>query len=197
MGGTVALEMAQQLCKQGHKAGLVACFETYNWIHRPRRPKWSKIYTQVQRLEFHLRNFLLLDRAGKQQFLHEKIKVLRDRIGVWYGAILSKLGRGTRESGGQNALVARLWAINERAPFYYDPGVYPGRITNFLPKGEYAMNKGPGLHWEGVASGGVETHVQPAYPAGMMVEPFVEHLAEELNECISKALEAENIDKEL
>jgi hypothetical protein len=138
-----------------------------------------------------------LDRAGKQQFLHEKVKVLRDRTGVWYGAILSKLGRGTQEYGGQNALVARLWASNERAPFYYDPGVYPGRITNFLPRKEYASNKGPGLHWEGVASGGVETHVQPAYPAGMMVEPFVEHLAEELKDCIGRALETENIDENL
>jgi phthiocerol/phenolphthiocerol synthesis type-I polyketide synthase E len=192
MGGTVALEMANQLSAMGQEVGLVACFETYNWINRPPRPRWSRLYSYGQKLEFHLRNFLLLDPEGKRRFFHEKAKVLGIRIGVWYGMLLSKMGSRAQQRGGQNSLVAQLWDTNERAPFHYDPGNYPGRITNFLPVKEYASNKYPGMDWESVAAGGVETHVLPIYPAGMMVEPFVEQTAAQVRDCIDRVLESKS-----
>jgi hypothetical protein len=59
---------------------------------------------------------------------------------------------------------------------------------------EYASNMYPGMDWEAVAAGGVDTHVLPIYPAGMMVEPFVAQLADELRDCIERALETEPVD---
>jgi hypothetical protein len=191
MGGTIALEMGRQLCERGHEVGLLAFFETYHWARRPPRPKWGKVYAYGQKIEFHLRNSLLLDRVGQRQFLYEKAKVLRSRTGVWYGMALSKLGRRAEQRGAQHALVARVWEANERAPFHYVPGVYPGRITSFLPIKEYSANKAPGMDWRDVASGGVETHVLPVYPAGMMVEPFVRRLATELRDCIDRVCKGE------
>jgi acyl transferase domain-containing protein len=188
MGGTLALEMAKQLYAEGHQVGVLAFLETYNWFNRPPRSRWSGLYYYWQKLDFHLRNFLLLDVEGKRRFLHEKVKALRSRTGVWYGALLAMAGRGAKQRGGQHSLVAELWAINERAPFHYDPGVYPGRITNFLPLKEYALNKAPGMDWEAVAAGGVDTVRLPAYPAGMMVEPFVRQLGMELRARIDAAL---------
>jgi acyl transferase domain-containing protein len=188
MGGTVALEMAKQLYAGGHQVGVLAFFETYNWFNRPPLPKWSRLYYYWQKLDFHLRNFLLLDREGKRRFLHEKVKALRSRTGVWYGTALAMAGLGAKQRGGQHSLVAELWAINERAPFHYDPGIYPGRITNFLPLKEYASNKAPSMDWEPVAAGGVDTIRLPAYPAGMMVEPFVRQLGLELRTRIDAAL---------
>lgn len=194
MGGTVALEMANQLSALGQEVGMVACFETYNWINKPPRPKWSKLYSYWQKLEFHLRNFLLLDSEGKRRFLQEKAKVLQSRVGVWYGMFLSRMGGEAQQRGGQHSLIAQLWETNERAPFHYDPGTYPGQITNFLPVKEYASNTCPGMDWEAVAAGGVDTHVLPIYPAGMMVEPFVAQLADKLKACIENALETEPVD---
>jgi hypothetical protein len=68
------------------------------------------------------------------------------------------------------------------------PDVYPGRITQFLPKKEYAHHIGPELGWNGLAAGGVETHVLQVYPAGMLVEPFVQVTAEKVKDCIERAL---------
>jgi acyl transferase domain-containing protein/pimeloyl-ACP methyl ester carboxylesterase len=189
MGGTVALEIAKQLREQGKEVVMLAIFETYNWINRPPKTWGDKVLENFQKLEFHLRNFLLLDFAGKKQFLYEKLKVLRGRSGIWYGMVLSKLGRKFQKRSGQHVPLAQLWDINESAPFYYNPGIYSGQITNFLPVKEYATNLGPGMDWDEVASAGVDTYRMAVYPAGMMVVPFVQQLAGKVQECIYRSLE--------
>ena len=184
MGGTVALEMAKRIQAQGHDVNLLAFFETYNWVNMPRSSTTDKIYYIIQKLEFHFRNFLLLDLQGKWKFINEKAKVAKSRSGMWYETFVTKLGRDVQKSNGRFVPLAEIWDINERAPFNYTPGVYPGQITFFQPIKEYAQHKHPGLDWEDVAEGGVDTRIVPAYPAGMMVEPFVEQLGVELKECI-------------
>ncbi len=188
MGGTVAFEMAQQLHKQGQEVKLVALFETYNWVNSPARSLVDTIYYYYQKLEFHLRNFFLLDAKGKRKFIQEKAKVVKSRSSVWYGMILTQLGRKAQKRSGHSVPLAQLWEINELAPFHYIPLEYPGRITDFRPVKGYAVNSCPEMGWENVAKGGVDTHILPFYPAGMMVEPFVEQLAKELRECIDEAL---------
>jgi thioesterase domain-containing protein/aryl carrier-like protein len=193
MGGTVALEMAQQLHKQGQDVKLVALFETYNWANGPARSLVDTIYYYIQKLEFNLRNFLLLDSKGKQKFVQEKAKVAKSRSGVWYGMLLTNFSRQIRTRSGQFVPLAQLWEINELAPFHYRPTDYLGPISHFRPVKEYAVNSSPGMDWEKVAKGGVETHILPFYPEGMMLEPFVEQLAEELKDCIDRALYPESI----
>jgi acyl transferase domain-containing protein/thioesterase domain-containing protein len=194
MGGTVAFEMAQQLYKQGHEVKLLAIFETYNWANSTPKSTFGKIYYFIQKIEFHLRNFIILDSKGKRKFIQEKAKVAMNRSGVWYGMLLTKLGRKVQKGSGQYVPIAQLWEINELAPFNYVPTDYPGRITDFRPVKGYVVNNGPEMGWNEVAKGGVDTHILPFYPAGMMVEPFVERLADELRECIHKALAEETID---
>ena len=103
--------------------------------------------------------------------------------------VVSKLGRRFQQRSGEHVPLAQLWDINEEAPFHYNPGVYSGKITNFLPVKEYTTNVCPGMDWERVAGAGVDNHRMPVFPAGMMVEPFVKQTAAELRECIDKALE--------
>ena len=57
---------------------------------------------------------------------------------------------------------------------------------------EYAWYQNSDMGWENLAKEGVEDHVLPVYPAGMLVEPFVEKLAAELKACIRKAIEKSN-----
>jgi len=188
MGGTVALEIAQQLCAQGQEVALLALFETYNWGNMRDRSLLDDIYYYMQKIEFHLRNFLLLESKWKLRFIQEKAKVVKSRRKVWYGMILSKLGHRFHQRKGQHLALAQLWKINERAPLSYMPKLYPGRITQFCPIKQYSLYDGPKLGWNKLAAAGVETCELPIYPAGMLVEPFVRLLAEKLQDCIHKAL---------
>jgi hypothetical protein len=44
------------------------------------------------------------------------------------------------------------------------------------------------MKWDQLAQGGQEVIVLPVYPAGMLLEPFVEHLAVALRKCIDAAV---------
>jgi len=189
MGGTVALEIAQLLYAQGQEVALLALFETYNWVNMSDKSLLDNIYYYIQKIDFHLRNFLLLEFKWKLRFIREKMKDVKSRRKVWYGMILSKLGHMFQHNSEQYLSLFRLWKINDRAPLNYMPKVYPGRITNFRTVKQYALFNGQELGWDKVAAGGVETNELPVYPAGMLVEPFVRLLAEKLQICIHKALD--------
>ncbi len=187
MGGSVALEMAQQLHAQNQEVALLVLMETYNFSNMP-TALLDKIYHRVQQIEFHWRNLLLSDR--KVTFIQEKAKVAWGRRNVWLGLLLSKLGLERLMVNGQHSVVADIWEACDRAALEYVPKVYPGRITQFRPIKHYACFDGPELGWDKLVTGGLETYDLPVYPRGMLVEPFVKLLAEKLKVCIDKALES-------
>ena len=47
---------------------------------------------------------------------------------------------------------------------------------------QYRVFNKPDAKWDKFAKGGQEVIVLPSYPAGMLLEPFVGHLAEALAE---------------
>jgi phthiocerol/phenolphthiocerol synthesis type-I polyketide synthase E len=193
MGGTVALEMAQQLHAQGQKVALLALMETYNWANIKPISLLDNLYYYAQKVDFHWQNFLLLNSKEKLTFITEKLKVAKSRKEVWYGSILSMIiGHKFHLSDKQKISFSRVWKINDQAAANYVPKFYPGRITQFLPIKHYSRFDGPELNWDKIAAGGVETHDLPVYPAGMMVKPFVQLLAEKLRSCIDKALERDS-----
>ena len=189
LGGTLAIEIAQQLNATGHEVALVALFETYNWGKTKGSSIFDAAYFYFQKVEFHLRNFLLLDSTeGKLTFLREKLAVLKRRRRVFYGLVMSKLGRITRQGEEEQWLPSKMWQTNDLAALEYNPRIYPGRITEFRARKEYACYRGRELGWQDWAIGGVETHIVPVYPASMLVEPFVEHVADILKDCIERSL---------
>jgi pimeloyl-ACP methyl ester carboxylesterase len=192
MGGTVALEMAQQLHAQSKEVALLALMETYNFSEMP-TSLLDKIYYRIQQIEFHWRNLLLADR--KMTFFQEKAKVAWSRKDVLFGTILSKFGLGSHLGNGHYAVLTNVWDACDRAALNYVPKVYRGRITQFWPIRHYACLNGPELGWDKLAAGGLETYDLPVYPRGMLVEPFVELLAEKLKDCIQRALEMETSHK--
>jgi len=44
------------------------------------------------------------------------------------------------------------------------------------------------LGWDKLAAGGLATYQLPVFPAGMLVEPFVQIMAKKLKACIDEAL---------
>src|SRR5690606_3657343 len=115
LGGTIALEMAQQLHAQGDKVGLVALFETYNWCNVKTNAPFAVTRYLLQKLEFHLRNFLLLHADEKRIFLKEKLKVLRDRKDVLSGTLRMRFRRSTDPDAIVSLLPARVWKVNDQA----------------------------------------------------------------------------------
>jgi non-ribosomal peptide synthetase component F/thioesterase domain-containing protein len=192
MGGTVALEMAQRLRAEGEKVALLALFDTINWSKVRPDTISIKAYFQAQRLVFHARNFLLLDFKDKVKFFKEKVVVLRHRSRVWRGMLLGKVVKDQHGSKSESLLMARMWEINDRAILSYVPRAYPGVITDFRPVKQYARYLGPDVHWDRLARDGQEIVTIPVYPAGMLLEPFVKHLAAALRTSIDKANE-ENV----
>jgi thioesterase domain-containing protein/non-ribosomal peptide synthetase component E (peptide arylation enzyme)/acyl carrier protein len=186
LGGTIALEMAQQLCVQGKKVGLLALFETYNWGSLPPKSFSDNLYYYLQKIEFHWRNLLIA--KDRIRFLHEKIKVANSRRAVWYEMMKSMLiNRSHPNKNGQKKSIYELWINNDQAAINYKPRKYPELITHFRPIKQYARLDSPEAGWEGLTAAGVETHTLPVYPAGMMVEPFVKILATQLKACIENA----------
>lgn len=189
MGGTVALEIAQRIYSEGQEVALLAFWETYNWEHFRGESLLEKAYTYAQKIDFHWRNFLLLNSKERVTFVKEKLAVVKSRKKVWAGMIAAKLGNQFQTGNGENVLLSNLWDANDLAAAKYVPKVYPGQITLFLPMKEYAQFDDPKFRWDNMAVGGVDTHRLPVYPAGMLVEPFVQLLAEKFKICIDKAIE--------
>jgi thioesterase domain-containing protein/non-ribosomal peptide synthetase component F len=188
MGGTVAYEMAQQLRAQGEEVALLALFDTMNWCSIPPDNAFRKLRQFWQRLEYHCKNFLLLDASEKAQFFAEKIKVLRSRSQVWKGIFLNRLGGGATQHKSPSRLLGEMWQINDRACVAYQAKPYDGVVTDFCPMRQYSKYQPAEGNWDRLALRGHEVVTLPVYPAGMLLEPFVKHLADALKTAISRTL---------
>jgi phthiocerol/phenolphthiocerol synthesis type-I polyketide synthase E len=193
MGGTIALEMAQQLKMRGEEVALLALFDTINWSNMPAYSVWGNLYHQGQRLVFHAGNFLLLNFTDKIRFFQEKLNVLRSRVSVWRGMLLPTFTRSNAESRSRSSVLAQVWETNDAAILTYVPRPYDGVITDFRPMKQYARLAGENVKWTRLALGGLQIVTLPVYPAGMLLEPFVKHLAAALSASIDGAIEADAI----
>jgi thioesterase domain-containing protein len=189
LGGTIALEVAQQLRAQGHQVALLALMETYDWNRSGLVDKsfFNALHFYLQKLEFHVRNFLLLNGRQKLTFLSEKCKIAQVRSRIWYGSLQSKWNRNDANGTRREMASARIWKNNDRAALDYQPTVHSGPLTHFRTIKQYSIYQGAEIE----AQGELRTYQLPVYPAGMLVEPFVQTLADELRQCIEKALDAQ------
>jgi hypothetical protein len=162
--------------------------ETYNFSNIGYKSLLDNVYFYIQKVEFHCRNFLLLDSQEKSTFIREKAKVAKGRKKVWLGMIRSKIGHKTTQEHEETSMLFELWNNNDRAAVNYVPKVYSGRVALFVPIRKYTHHARPGLGWDNIVTGGLETYQLPVYPAGMLVKPFVHLLAEKMKICIDKAL---------
>jgi len=161
MGGTIALEMAQQLHRVGQTVGLLALLDTYNW-HKITRTFLHDFYFNMQTWWFGCRHFFLLTSQQKRTFVQRLFNDLRHAP-------------------------SELSESNKHAALSYVPNVYRGRILHVRSVRQYARYKRPELGWGDLAEGGVDTFYVPIYPGQMFEEPFVRDLAATLRACIDNA----------
>ena len=187
MGGTVAFEVAQQLRAQGDSVALLALFDTMNW-HKIPLTIWSKSSHATQRLFFHATSFFSVDSKGKREFLKDKLDILRSRIPVWKGMLVSRFGQSAGTSVSHSLVLGQIWQANDCASWNYIPKAYPGVVTDIRPAKQYRVFSKPDLKWDRLAQQGQEVIVLPVNPAMMLVEPFVEHLAVALKRSMDAAM---------
>ena len=186
-GGTIAFEIAQRLDAAGESVALLALFDTMNWSRAPLTP-WDKASYTCQRLMFHAASFWGLAFQAKVRFFKGKMEVLRSRIPVWRGMVGAKLGKHPHYAPSNSLAMAEIWQANDRACWNYVPKPYRGKVTDFRPTKQYGIFKRPDLKWDKLAQGGQEIIVLPAYPAGMLMEPFVDKLALALRKSMDEAM---------
>jgi thioesterase domain-containing protein/acyl carrier protein len=188
MGGTLAYEVARQLRAAGEQISLLALFDTMEWSKISIPSIWSKGYHEIERLFFHAANFFRLDLIGKRKFFSEKVEALRNRIPVWRGMLLTKFKGHQTSADSESLVLGQIWQANDRAVLLYKPEPFPGVVTDFRPMKQYHMLDNEDAKWTRLAQGGEQVIVLPVYPAGMLVEPFVAHLAAALSKSIDVAM---------
>ena len=187
-GGVIAYEVAQRLRSEGEEIALLALFDTMNFSKIQPPSMWGWTYYAGERLVFHAANFMRLDFKGKGSFFRDKLQVLKNRLPVWWGMILSKLEKNPESVGSESRVLGNIWQANDLACQKYVPKPFPGVVTDFRPLKQYRAFNKPDAKWDRLALEGETVVVLPVYPAGMLLEPFVKHLAVALREAIDLAI---------
>ena len=112
LGGTIAYEMAQRLVAAGEKVDLIAMLDTYNFS---RALKVSFAMFLLQKLKFHLSNFLRLRPGTMWRYYREKKRIAAD--GGW--AHIRTERPGTTLEGGvaraESGIEASVQELNDHA----------------------------------------------------------------------------------
>jgi thioesterase domain-containing protein/acyl carrier protein len=186
-GGLIAFEVAQQLRSEGEDISLLALFDTVNFSKIELPSIWGRSYYAAERLVFHVANCLRLDFAGKVSFFREKVKVLRNRLPVWWGMMLAKFDKHSEKDTSVSRVLGQIWKANDFACQRYVPQPFPGVVTDFRPLRQYRALDKPEAKWDRLALQGQKLVTLPVYPAGMLLDPFVKHLAVALRKAIDDA----------
>jgi phthiocerol/phenolphthiocerol synthesis type-I polyketide synthase E len=191
LGGTIALEMAQQLFEAGETVGLVAMIEDYNvramrWPLAPRHLLINRLFLNPY---FHLQNMMAAEGSAKFEFFMEKLRVEIRRAkvsarGAWAG-LRHRLLPGPDSPKPR----AKLADIYEDALTAYDVKRYPGELTLFVAERHLAGFGVPVGGWNDVAEGGVRVYSLPFSPRGSLIEPYVRQLASIMRGCLDRAKE--------
>lgn len=83
--------------------------------------------------------------------------------------------------------LASVHQLHDQIMTDYTPQLYPGKIDVFQTRELNASDQNTHIGWEKVALEGVEVHEIPAYFRGILIEPFVQSLAQELEVCLQRA----------
>jgi thioesterase domain-containing protein/acyl carrier protein len=198
LGGTVALEIAQQLLRQGEEVALMAIFD-----HFPRnvevKSKYGKftaglidLVKVIKNLPYWFREFRQLDRQQMSMRLRRKLRIARK--------VREQPDASDAERFDAEDLIDfapelsehrhRVITSHYQAMNAYQPAPYPGRVTLFRAKSRPLLNTNdPEVVWRVLAPGKVEVIEIPGSHEGMFKNPNVICLAQQLRNCIDQALE--------
>jgi amino acid adenylation domain-containing protein len=197
-GGTVAFEMARQLRAKAEKVALVALFDSAINSGYSKADWWRSFLHDLPRdIPSWLTGFLQLNRAQWRSLVKLKVRMAKASL----RNALRSSDDGSQENNAptfiqemgdlfefseQHRKVARAqyWALRQ-----YKPKIYPGRLTLFRARMQPLFSShNPDKGWSRLAGGGLDITVVPGNHLGMLQEPHVRILAQQLRTCLDKAL---------
>ncbi|MEC4812714.1 MAG: amino acid adenylation domain-containing protein [Scytonema sp. PMC 1069.18] len=181
LGGVIAYEMAQQLCRQGQQVGLIAMLDSGV-------PGCLKRVPFSERIFIHINNFFRFGLSYLNEKLHRWSKWSKLFLTEKYNWLLGK-SQPSPETESQ------IFIVNKQAWTKYSFPPYSGRITLFRidPNSRDAqvaltgIQADPLLGWGNVITSGIDLHDIPGAHGNLLVEPHVQVLAQKLKQCLETA----------
>jgi len=169
MGGMVAYEMAQRLCRHSEEIALLALFDA--------SPHWKRMGFPDEHEDGQLMS----------RFAVELASVLGRTGSVAGTSNFEDLIETFRSDMNPSQLrsLFETFAANMRALRAYSPLAYPGRIVLLRASDGTEDVDDPSLGWRDLAERGVDVHVVQGDHFSMLRKPHVEFLAEQLKAYLS------------
>lgn len=194
LGGNVAFEIAQQLQARGEEVALLAMVQSTHSSYPRYLPNTTRfhrlIYRIIERIDLEVNNFLEVETKAKWPYLVARAKRAMTIIQVNVEKIISALLPQFQGYMGHSQAYA-LEALEEaHAEAYrnYEAKPYQGCVTLFRAKKQpLGIYPDPKLGWGELIEGGLEIHEAPGYRIGLLSEPRVRIVAEQLRACLEKA----------
>lgn len=196
-GGQVALEMSQQLRRQGHVVGLLAVLDTAAPIFDPipmgvdwQDAHWlAKIAQEIEeffgiRLDVTVDELLSLSPGAQLMCVVERMQ----HAGVWApGADTAQL-RGYLQVYKANSEAAHVrHGASAQVPIALFKALENDPDVDATPAGLVDLTKQPGWGWERFASGSVSIFDVPGAHLSMLTAPHVRTLARAVDEALAAA----------
>jgi hypothetical protein len=117
--------------------------------------------------------------------LGNKWNELKSRKNIWIAELKNYLNMAKTNSQNYDAILAEIWKQNDKAAFAYQSKNYDGEVYQFLPKKRYQIHSNEYADWNVIVPN-IKTIELPVYAAGMLVDPFVKILANEINKILKE-----------
>jgi thioesterase domain-containing protein/acyl carrier protein len=200
-GGSVALEMAQQLRVAGQEVGMLAIMDHTPPPLRYRGPgaRWSFVSGFVR--NFPLWTLETLRSNSWKQLaagIHIKGRVAMRKIAALFNRSRGQSGRTDLEAvfdvSGKPEAFVKLLERHYGMLRAYVPKMYPGRIVLFRARVRPLFRlHGDDLGWNDLAAGGAEVILVPGDHWTMLREPRVHLFAQRLTEALARAQETKSL----
>jgi thioesterase domain-containing protein/acyl carrier protein len=182
-GGIVAFEMAQQLTANGESVSMVALLDSGVRGGSDTVTRWRRHFEAVAKgLPSWLAGALELKGSQWKDLIKLKRSMFKAKLGSHNGnSHASKLINEMANLFGFSEQHRKVAHAQHLAMRNYTPKVYPGQLTLFRARMQPLFSSHrPDKGWDRLAAGGLEIRVVPGNHLGMLQEPHVRVLAEQL-----------------
>ena len=194
-GGTVALEMAQQLLVQGEEVSMLASFDhapphvCADQEHSQSKRSLMILYRLIKNFPAWLKEFIQLGPSRMLLRVSRKIRFIQKVRNGTENNWVEQLGaEDLIDFAGELAPHRQqLITYNFQALKKYVPKPYAGNVTLFRALNRPLLRTDdPEAGWQKLALGRVKTFDIPSSHEGMFKKPYVEEVAEKLRTCLTE-----------
>jgi thioesterase domain-containing protein/acyl carrier protein len=189
LGGTLALEIAQQLMRKGDAIGLLFMIENYNikTIKWP-LPYHLRMANGFLNVWYHVANLFASQNNEKFAFFKTKLHTEMSRIKISMLVSFSSLMKALGVRNGLDFPHVRVDRVYDEALTRYQPKEFNGKIVLVGAQRQLAGFKDPLYGWAGIARQAIDLFTLPIKPRGSLVEPYVRILAQTLRNCVDQKI---------